>query len=278
MTRTNRCFLDPFPPFFWGVPVSNPLSRGFIEKRKNSVGENSADDVNKDNCYLIIPTTSLMGNVLLNIKKAKELFKSKELYYSESLVLDKALLKSCDKLWFFCHGFDHYDNLDILLPNGVYKMSKFFEDNPDVKDVNIIFDVCHSSQILIDHRVMTEVIKRNIRLYTCGFTVELNTSNGSFMTYCLGCIQTIINKDVFSLGPKTINAWFEVISDITGYSMYCFGKDDKDFEPSNIDKQICVNVIYAYMRKYFIGLGIKCKIPAYEPKVRSTDIKNTVFY
>ena len=159
-------------------------------------------------------------------------------------------------------------------------MESFFSDNPNIHDIDFIFDVCYSSAILLDYDFMNEVNKRNIRLYTCGFNRELNTRNGSFLTFCLDLIQRLIDKSVFLLTVKQINCWFEIISDITGMNMYCYGKDDSDINPSKQEKQIVADLIFNLMKYYLRNTGFIVTLPFYSNLNYSPskhDLKDTVF-
>ena len=227
------------------------------------VDEEVPKSLSKEDVLMIAPTIKRMANPIQNEKITLSLFDYKNVYTSDTFKIERDILDKCKAIWFFGHGLDHYDKLDIVLPNDEkYDMTNFFDDNPDVHDIDFIFDVCYSSGLLLDYNFMQEVIKRNIRLYTCGFVRELNTPNGSFLSYCLKSIQTIVGN-VFELTVKQINAWFSVISDMCGYKMYCYGKDDSVINPTPQEKQMAASLIKPFLMKYFRITGIKIFSPNY---------------
>jgi hypothetical protein len=238
------------------------------------------ESVTKDNLLVICPTINMMANPVQNERKALNLFQFNKVYYQDHFDINESCLDTLKAIWFFGHGVKNYDKLEIYTKDGSYNMESFFSDNPNIHDIDFIFDVCYSSAILLDYDFMNEVNKRNIRLYTCGFNRELNTRNGSFLTFCLDLIQRLIDKSVFLLTVKQINCWFEIISDITGMNMYCYGKDDSDINPSKQEKQIVADLIFNLMKYYLRNTGFIVTLPFYSNLNYSPskhDLKDTVF-
>ena len=217
----------------------------------------------KEDVLMIAPTIKKMANPVQNERITLSLFDYKTVYVSSMFKVKEDVLKKCKAIWFFGHGLNHYDKLDIILPNNEkYDMTNFFIDNPNLSDIDFVFDVCYSSSLLLDYNFMQEVIKRKIRLYTCGFGKELNTPNGSLLSYCLKSIQKIVGN-VFKLSVKQMNAWFSVISDICGYKMYCYGKDDSTINPTPQEKQMAAALIRPFLSSYFRMTGIGTILPRY---------------
>ena len=236
--------------------TSNNSSVSIIDK---SIPES----VTKDNLLVICPTINMMANPSQNERKALNLFQFNKVYYQDHFDINDSYLNKLKAIWFFGHGVKNYDKLEIVSKNGKYNMDNFFNNNPNIHDIDFIFDVCYSSAILIDYNFMNEVNNRNIRLYTCGFNRELNTKNGSFLTFSLDLIQRLIGKNVFLLTVKQINCWFDIISDITGMKMYCYGKDDSIVNPSEKDKQIAADLLFNLIRYYLHGTGFRVTLPIY---------------
>ena len=266
------------------------LGEYYIKKSQNDapdkdssisvIDESVPESVTKDNLLVIFPTINMMANPSQNERKALNLFQFNKVYYQDHFDINESCLDTLKAIWFFGHGLKNYDKLEIFTKDGSYNMDNFFNDNPNIHDIDFIFDVCYSSAILLDYNFMNEVNKRNIRLYTCGFNKELNTQNGSFLTFCLDLIQRLINKNVFLLTVKQINCWFEIISDITGMRMYCYGKDDSDINPSKQDKQVAADLIFNLIRYYFSNTGLKITLPFYanlDHLPSRQDLKETVF-
>ena len=241
-----------------GMNGLNDKTLDSIESRKNITTLDKSIPINviKEDVLLITPTLNKMANPIKNEKVAISLFNYKNVYSSDQFTIPSNLLDKCKAIWFFGHGLNHYDKLDIYISKDKkYNMENFFIDNPDVKDIDFIFDVCYSSSLLIDFNFMNEVNNRNIRLYTCGFVKELNTINGSFLTYCLKSLKDLIGNP-FLLTVKQINAWFSIISDICGYKMYCYGKDDSNVNPTIEEKELAYILIKPYLIKYFNGIMV----------------------
>ena len=241
-----------------GMNGLNDKTLDSIESRKNITKLDNSIPINviKEDVLLITPTLNKMANPIKNEKVAISLFNYKNVYSSDQFTIPSNLLDKCKAIWFFGHGLNHYDKLDIYISKDKkYNMDNFFIDNPDIKNIDFIFDVCYSSSLLIDFNFMNEVNKRNIRLYTCGFVKELNTINGSFLTYCLKSLKDLIGNP-FLLTVKQINAWFSIISDICGYKMYCYGKDDSDINPTIEEKELAYILIKPYLIKYFNGIMV----------------------
>ena len=241
-----------------GMNGLNDKTLDSIESRKKVTTLDNSIPINviKEDVLLITPTLNKMANPIKNEKVAISLFNYKNVYLSDQFTIPSNLLDKCKAIWFFGHGLNHYDKLDIFISKDKkYNMENFFIDNPDIKDIDFIFDVCYSSSLLIDFNFMNEVNKRNIRLYTCGFVKELNTVNGSFLTYCLKSLKDLVGNP-FLLTVKQINAWFSIISDICGYKMYCYGKDDSDINPTIEEKELAYILIKPYLIKYFNGIMV----------------------
>lgn len=252
---------------------SNSLNNDSIESRNNSTKLDETIPINviKEDVLLITPTLNKMANPIKNEKVAISLFNYKNIYFSNQFTIPFNLLNKCKAIWFFGHGLNHYDKLDIYISNDKkYNMENFFIDNPNIKNIDFIFDVCYSSSLLIDFNFMNEVNNRNIRLYTCGFIKELNTKNGSFLTYCLKSLKNIIGNP-FLLTVKQINAWFSIISDICGYKMYCYGKDDSNINPTLQEKQLAYILIKPYLINYFNGI-IKINFKGYDLTTKTRNL------
>lgn len=242
-------------------PVSNAI--GHSSSEPTDIVDTIPASMTKESVLVVAPTPKKMGHPMENAKITLNLFDSKKIVFTEDVIVPEKMVNTFRVIWFFGHGKNNYDKLEIeLSDNTLYNMRNFFRDNPHVTNTDFVFDVCFSSALLIDYDFIRNMCGRNIRLYTAGFKTELNTKRGSFLSYSLDSIQKIVGN-VFMLTVKQVNCWFHVICDMCGYRMYCYGEDRSVVNPTAEENELAVRLIAPYIVEFFSGSKVRVSVPKY---------------